>query len=634
MLLSKASLPVQKAIRGSRYTKPRCRRPALETLEQRCLLSVDMVVQWNQIALQASVNDYSVPQGYELGPTRLSRAMAIVQAAVYDSVNSIEPHYTPYLIQVAAPTGASTDAAVAQAAHDTLVAMFPNQKPFFDSELALSLLGIPMMPAVEGVAVGSEVASYILAARANDVAAKDAVGQPVNYTFGQLPGQWRADPLHPNQVPLTPDWGSVTPFGMQSATQFLPPPPPPLTSIAYATAYEEVKILGSANSTVRTADQTEIAFFWGYDAQPTVCAPIRFYNQIAEVIAAQEGNSEVANARFFALTNIAMADGAITSWDAKYLFNYWRPITAIRENDPGTGPTGLGSGNPFLIGQGDPNWMPVGAPAHNGGGNFTPPFPSYTSGHATIGGALFKMMEDFYGTDNVHFTISTDEFNTITGAGLSPRTYDSFSQASGENAVSRIYLGIHYNFDATEGIRSGDAIADYDFTHLMLPLHGPAPRTLPSMDPNAQILLAIRHEKDRNTIGYKIGLALEILVVATSGFDGHQDAAFGPNGGAGFGSPFGILSGPAHSPGPASDSDSLIWSTFDSPSADASQDTSRFRSPGQLEFIPDVLTLAPTARKSALALAGGLHRTQHTGSTFLSAVDALFGAQPGDFLGE
>jgi hypothetical protein len=553
--------------------------------------------------------------------------MAIVQAAVYDSVNSIDPLYAPYLIQVAAPAGASMDAAVARAAHDTLVAMFPNQQPFFDGELALSLQGIPMTPAVvEGVAVGSAVANYILAARANDGSAKDAAGQPVNYTFGQLPGQWRADPLHPNQVPLTPDWGSVTPFGVRGATQFLPPPPPTLTSLAYATAYEEVKMIGSANSSIRTADQTEIAFFWGYDGQPVVCAPIRFYNQIAEVIAAQEGNSEVTNARFFALENIAMADAGITAWDAKYLYNFWRPITAIRENDPGTGPSRLGSGNPFLIGQGDPNWMPEGAPAHDGGGNFTPPFPSYTSGHGTIGTALFKMMEDFYGTDSVQFTIKTDEFNTLTDMALSPRTYYSFSQAAGENALSRIYLGIHFNFDAAEGIRSGDAIADYDFTHLMRPLNGPAPQTLPSMDPNAQILLAIRHEKDQNTIGYKIGLALELLVVATSGFDGHQGAVSGPHGGAEFGSSFGLLSGPARSSGLASDSDSLIWSTFDSPGANAGHDTSHFQSPGQLETIPGLLTVAPTAGKSAPALAGGMHQTQHTGSTLLSAVDALFGA--------
>jgi hypothetical protein len=506
----------------------------VEPLEQRCLMSADMVLQWNAIAIQAAVNDYSLPQSYQVGPTRLSRAMAIVQAAVYDTANSIAPQYAAYLIQEPAPADASLDAGVAQAAHDTLVALFPNQQAYLDSALASSLQGIPVSAAVDGAAVGSEVASFILAARASDGAAKDAVGQPVNYTFGQLPGQWRADPLHPNQVPLGVDWGSVKPFGMISEQQFLPPPPPQLDSLAYATAYEEVKTLGSQNSTVRTADQTQIAFFWGYDGQPTVCAPIRFYNQIAEVIAQQEGNSEVDNARFFALTNIAMADAAITCWGAKFQYDFWRPITAIRENDPGTGPTGLGSGNPFLAGQGDPNWMPLGAPGHGGNDNFTPPFPSYSSGHGTIGAALFKVMEDFYGTDSVHFTISTDEFNTVTDMPLHPRSYDSFSQAAGENAMSRIYLGIHFHFDATNAITCGDHIGDYDFTHLMLPLKGRSPKALPSTDAESQIQLAINHE-DSHGLNYQIGRFLDLLVAATAQFTTSIPCGHGHSDGNGFG---------------------------------------------------------------------------------------------------
>jgi hypothetical protein len=500
-----------------------------------------MVVHWNQVAIQAAVNDYSLAPGYQIGPTRLGRAMAIVQAAVYDSVNSIDPQYTPYLIQIAAPAGASMDAAVAQAAHDTLLAMFPNQQPFFDSELASSLAGIATLPAVEGVAVGSAVAGYTLAVRAKDGSQIDAAGQPVNYTYGQLPGQWRADPLHPDATPLTPDWGGVKPFGIPSAAKYLPPPPPKLDSLAYATAYEEVKIIGALHSPIRTPEQTQIAFFWGYDAQPGLCAPIRFYNQIAEVIAQQEGNNEVQNARFFALVNLAMGDAGIVCWDAKFLDNVWRPITAIRENDPGTGPSKLGSGNPFLVHQGDPTWQPLGAPAHDNGGNFTPPFPTYTSGHGTIGAALFKMMEDFYGTDHVHFTITTDEFNTITNGTLPPRSYDSFSQASGENALSRIYLGIHFHSDATEAIRCGDNIADYIFQHTLRPLHGPAPRALPSLDPEAQILLAIDHQGDRG-IDYQIGKALELIAAATAGFDGHHNSAPSAHRGDGTGSAFGFHS--------------------------------------------------------------------------------------------
>ncbi len=586
VLSQKPARRQQKSIRGKQTGRRSPYQPSVEALEQRCLLSADMVVRWNAIALQAAVNDYSLAPGYQIGPTRLGRAMAIVQAAVYDSVNSIDPQYTPYLIQVPhVPVGASMDAAVAQAAHDTLAAMFPNQQLYFDMELHSSLAGIVpqvgMASAAEGIVVGSEVAGYILNVRAHDGSQVDAAGQPVHYVYGQQPGQWRPDPLHPNATPLTPDWGSVTPFAIQSVTPYLPPPPPTLDSLAYATAYEEVKTLGALNSTVRTPDQTQIAFFWGYDAQPGLCAPIRFYNQIAEVIAQQEGNSEVANARFFALTNLAMADGGIVCWDAKYLDDFWRPIAAIRENDPGTGPSGLGSGNPFLVGQGDPTWQPLGAPSHGTGGNFTPPFPSYTSGHATIGAALFKMMEDFYGTDNVHFTISTDESNTITGGTLAPRSYDSFSQAAGENAFSRIYLGIHFHADATAGIQSGDQIADYIFQHALLPLHGRAPRALPSLDPEAQIQLAIRHESGHG-IDYQIGEALELIAAATARFDGHPQSAPGANGpGPALGAlaalarPWELLPGSASPAGP----------TGDGHHADGAADAGGFLSLGKLDLV-------------------------------------------------
>jgi hypothetical protein len=369
------------------------------------------------------------------------------------------------------------------------------------------------------------VAAEILAARVNDGSQVDAAGQPVNYTYGQLPGQWRADPYHPNVSPLTPDWGHVTPFGVASAAQFEPPPPPAITSPAYAAAYEEVKALGGDGvhtPTIRTDEQTIIGLFWGYDVSPGLCAPVRFYNQIAEVIAQQEGNTVVQNARFFALINFAMADAGITAWNAKYTYNYWRPVGAIHENDPGTSPTGLGSGNPLLVGQGDPAWQPLGAPADNGAGtNFTPPFPSYVSGHATIGAALFKTMADFYGTDHIHFTIDSDEFNTITVdqygrvRPLIPRTYDSFSQAAGENAQSRIYLGIHWHFDAVEGIRSGDGIADYIFNHELRPAKGGGTTAIATLNPEYQIQLSIEKEggvKDFNSAASMFATAITAVI--------------------------------------------------------------------------------------------------------------------------
>jgi hypothetical protein len=449
---------------------------SLEELEERCLLSADEVLRWVEVAAEAARIDHGI--GFptqQFGPTRTSRAFAIEDVAIYDAVAAIDGTYQPFLTRLPANPTASLEAAIAQAGHDTLAVLYSNQKAMLDQALAADLAQIPNGPAKDaGIAVGRQTAANTLAVRASDGSAKDAVGQPVNYTPGQQPGQWRPDPLHPDQTPLTPDWGSVTPFVLTSGLQFLAPPPPELDSPEYTAAFNEVKTLGGSSPsspTTRSAEQTTIGLFWGYDAQPGLCAPIRFYNQIADTIARQQNNTEVENARMFMLVNVAMADAGITVWETKYLYNFWRPVTAIRESDPGTGPTGEGDGNPDTVG--DPLWQPLGAPADNGNGtNFTPPFPSYDSGHAGFGAALFKTLADFYGTDNISFTIVSDEFNTITvdqngqPRPLKPRSYTSFSQAAEENGESRIYLGVHFNFDKVAGINQGDAIADYVFARV------------------------------------------------------------------------------------------------------------------------------------------------------------------------
>ena len=487
--------------------KSHSRQLRIESLEDRCFLSGDPVLHWNTVAMNAAVVDHGVgAPGLQFGPTRTSRAFAIVQGAVYDAVNSIDPKAAPYLVQVSAPNGASIDAAVAEAAYTTLLSLYPYQKPYFDSELATSLQNIPATPKIEGMAVGMTVANFILAARANDGSQIDAVGQPINFTYGTAPGQWRPDPLHPNAKPLTPDWGQVAPFVVQSATQFGAPPPPAITTLAYAQAFEQVKSLGAVNSTTRTNNETDIGYFWGYDAQPGLCAPVRLYNQIAETVAQKMGNSVVENARFFALVNFAMADAGITCWDDKFAYELWRPVTAIRENDPGTGPSLLGSGNPYLVGQGDPTWQPLGAPAVAGNGiNFTPPFPSYTSGHATFGGAAFKLMEDFYHTDLIPGGLTFDSGENGQPRPLTPRTFNFFSQMAGENAQSRIYLGIHWEFDAVEGIRCGDHIADYVYTHSLAPLRGTRLSIMPNLDPTAQIGLSVLLENVAADGGLRLG---------------------------------------------------------------------------------------------------------------------------------
>jgi hypothetical protein len=244
-----------------------------------------------------------------------------------------------------------------------------------------------------------------------------------------------------------------------------------MATMEYADAYAEVMGIGGdgVNSpTSRTAEQAIIGMFWGYDGRPGLGTPPRLYNQILREVAVQEGNSPAENARLFALANVAMADAGLTSWDDKYEADFWRPILGIRH--------GADDGNPATTA--DPNWTPLGAQASNpqpGELNFTPPFPAYTSGHATFGAAALQTAALFYGRDDIAFTFTSDEFNGVTLGSdgqvrpLTPRSFSSFSEAKLENAESRIYLGIHWRFDADEGIATGDAVATYVFDHFMQP---------------------------------------------------------------------------------------------------------------------------------------------------------------------
>jgi len=252
-----------------------------------------------------------------------------------------------------------------------------------------------------------------------------------------------------------------------------------MTGPEYTEAFNEVKRIGGdgvTTPTERTADQTHAGIFWAYDGTPSLCAPPRLYNQITVHIADQMGTGGIELARLLALVNVAMADAGIAIWESKYYYAMWRPITGIRESDPGTGPTGAGDGNPGTIG--DPTWTPLGAPGSNlAGPNFTPPFPSYPSGHAGFGGTVFEILRRFYGTGDIAFTFVSDEFNGITRDSegnirpLMPRSFSSLSQAEEENGQSRIYLGIHWAFDKREGIVQGRRVANHVFEHAFQPAH-------------------------------------------------------------------------------------------------------------------------------------------------------------------
>jgi VCPO second helical-bundle domain len=447
---------------------------------------IDSIRYWNEIAINASGIDHTPVAagenrvfGEQLGPGRSSRAMAMVHIAIFDAVNAIAGGYESYTGLAPARAGASMDAAIAQAARDTLVPLFPSQTASFDELLAADLSQIPDGHAkTDGIDLGHRAAAVVLTLRADDGSqyAEPRVG--ADFIPSNEPGKWRQDPVSLIPLVLGAYWKRVTPFAMQSAEQFRVPPPPALASAEYAAAFNEVKRLGGdgiSTATERTAEQTEIGIYWAYDGTPSLCAPPRLYNQIAVEIADQMASNEVDLARLLALVNVAMADAGIAIWESKYYYEFWRPVTGVREADEGAGPTEAGDGNPATVG--DPTFSPLGAPASNlNGPNFTPPFPAYPSGHAGFGGALFQILRKFFGTDSISFTFVSDEFNGVTLDNhgnvrpLMPRSFSSLSQAEEENGQSRIYLGIHWAFDKTEGIAQGRQVADYVFENAFVPL--------------------------------------------------------------------------------------------------------------------------------------------------------------------
>jgi hypothetical protein len=437
------------------------------------------VRRWNRIAIDASGLDHTPPapgedrvHAQQLGPGRSSRAIAIVQIAVFEAVNATLGGYRSYTGLRRAPHGTSLDAAVAQAAHDTLVEMFPAQAASFHARLSEDLRRIRDRRArLLGIELGRKAAAAILSRRDHDGSHHKEPRMGIEFVPSDLPGWWRQDPISQIPLALGARWGEVEPFVLRSPQQFRAPPPPDMQSDEYADAFDEVKSLGGdgiLTPTVRTPEQTEIGIYWAYDGTPSLCAPPRLYNQIAVKIADLKGSGVRETAWLLALVNVAMADTGITTWESKYHHEFWRPVTGIREADIGTGPSGQGDGNPHTLG--DVLFSPLGAPNSNSQSvNFTPPFPAYPSGHAAFGGALFQMLRNVYGTDRIRFTFVSDEFNGVTRDNqghvrpLRPRSFLSLSQAEDENGQSRIYLGIHWKFDKTEGIAQGRRVADYVF---------------------------------------------------------------------------------------------------------------------------------------------------------------------------
>jgi hypothetical protein len=440
---------------------------------------------WNQVAIDATGLDHTPTNqgpthtfGQQVGPCRASRAMAIVHIAMFEAVNAVVGGYQTYAGVTAAPAGASMRAAVAAAAHDTLVALYSSQSAIFDGHLTTELAAIPAgQSKSDGIGVGQACAAAILAMRNLDGSEHPELAYGTGYIANLNPGHWRQDPISMHPLALGADWAACVPFVVTSANVYRLPVPTDMTTPAWTLAYDEVKVLGGDGVTTptrRSADQTHQGIYWGYDGVPSLCAPPRLYNQIAVQLADERGLTAIEMARFLAILNTSMADAGLTSWESKYFHDFWRPVTAIREADPGTGPSGLGDGNAGTIG--DVNFKPLGAPASNlTGPNFTPPFPAYPSGHATFGGSIFQVMRRFFGTDDIAFTFVSDEYNGVTMDNqgqvrpLTPRSFDNLTQPEDENGQSRIYLGIHWHFDKDGGITMGRQVGDYVFDNAFRP---------------------------------------------------------------------------------------------------------------------------------------------------------------------
>jgi hypothetical protein len=432
---------------------------------------------WNERALQANALDHTPPPpgsarvfGEQLGPGRTSRALAIVQIAVFDALNAISGNHPTYSGISPAPPDSSSDAAIAKAARDTLVALYPSQAGALNDVYVQDLGRIPDGRAKnEGVETGRLAAAAILALRASDgwQSGEPVVG--VDFIPSDQPGKWRPDPVSQSRIALGANWRYVKPFVLPSKQPYRPAAPPALGSSAYTGAFNEVRQLGGDGvntPTRRTGQQTIAGIYWGYDGTPGLGTPPRLYNQIAVEIGRKKSADAGELARVLALVNVAMADACMVMWDVKYDYQFWRPVTGVREADQGTGPTGLGDGNADT--HGDATWTPLGAPASNlTAPNFTPPFPAYPSGHAGLGSAMFETLRRVYRTDRIAFTFVSDEYNGVTRDNSGavrprlPRGFATLSQAEEENGQSRIYLGIHWAFDKTGGFSVGRRVADY-----------------------------------------------------------------------------------------------------------------------------------------------------------------------------
>ena len=391
--------------------------------------SVNPVIEWNRTLLVILRTAGAQP------PTiHSTRSFAILHASIFDAVNNIDGTYGPYLVRLSDVSRlASQPAAADQAAHDVLVALYPAFQTTLDAELQQDLAQIPAgQDRTDGVIVGQKVAAQILAFRSTDGA---NVTLPP-FIPGNQPGDYQFTP--PNFAPADfIQWPQVTPFALARADEFRPGPPPHLTSEEYTRAFDEVKSLGLITSETRTQEQTLIGNFWNGNIQD-------FWNEIAQTAALGHHLGLARSARLFALLNISLADTTIAFFEAKYTYQFWRPVTAIElagdDGNPNTEP--------------DPNWLPLSTK--------TAPDPSYPGAHSAISFAGAEVLKSELG-DRFTFEVTSESLKGVT------RHFTSFLAAAQEAGLSRIYAGQHFRTDHIAGKRLGKNVAESIMDTILLP---------------------------------------------------------------------------------------------------------------------------------------------------------------------
>lgn len=431
----------------------------------------------NKLALDLVARDFSDNHSPNNGgPTKTSRALAIIHLAARDAYAKVTSAFAPKLAGLPnPPAGLGTDdatgaAAVLGAGIRAATLLYPDFSTFINDQSAILTAGANLT----AVFYGAEIAEKWVASRQGD-------GSSLPQTdsmYSAEPGHYRPDPVSKNPA-LGRTWGKVSPFVLGSVVTDTPlGAPPKLTDANYAAAFDDVFVNGRNNITEREAkfrEQAAIGIFWGYDGSNKLGTPPRLYNQVVTASSDFQSLAHKDQVNVLAAINAAMADAGIAAWYWKYVYDFWRPVAGIREAEAGFGPTGKGDGNTHRKEKGDPFWLPLGAPKSNPfpgpmagapGSNFTPNFPAYPSGHATFGSACFETFAGLVGkkTDKISVTFVSDEFNGITtdNEGVSrPNWKQTFTlkEAIEQNKISRIYLGVHWIFDATGGEEVGKAIA-------------------------------------------------------------------------------------------------------------------------------------------------------------------------------